>query len=321
MLVALAVAGCANTGAQTTQASIAATLSRPKIVLVYDFTFSPDVVVADREFSARLERQIGDLSISKDLVAKRVNDEIVVTIATILRDEAGLNAQPGSEENSAIKSGALVIAGQLHAVGQGSRPVNFGTGGGVVADITVSQVSEGVEKRLLAFTAQAQNGRQHRAAITGPTAAARNAAIVAALGAKSALAVKLSPNLEAQARELARAIADKIIAYALQQGWVNKADLPEPPTDTQPTKKRLEKLPAAAAKQEGSPLPPDTIPCQAFTKNNRGNWYVKGPVTVDIGSEKGKTLQNLEIPPKFFTIGGVDLYQVIQKKCDRNQRP
>jgi hypothetical protein len=281
MLVALAVAGCANTGAQRTQASIADTLSRPKTVLVYDFAFSPDVVVTDREFSARLERQIGDLSISKDLAAKRVNDEIVVTIATILRDEAGLNAQPGSEESSAIKSGALVIAGQLHAVGQGNRPqrrpVNFGTGGGVVADITVSQVSEGVEKRLLAFTAQAQNGRQHRAAITGPAAAARNAAIVAALGAKSALAVKLSPNLEAQARELARAIADKIIAYALQQGWVNKADLPEPPTDAQPTKKRLEKLPAAAAKQEGSPLPPDTIPCQAFTKNDRGNWYVKGP--------------------------------------------
>jgi hypothetical protein len=32
-------------------------------------------------------------------------------------------------------------------------------------------------------------------------------------------------------------------------------------------------------------------------------------------------LQNLEIPPKFFTIGGVDLYEAIQKKCGSNQRP
>ena len=92
MLVALAVAGRANTGTQTIQASVADTLSRPKAVLVYDFAFSPDVVVADREYSARLDRQIGNLSIVKDLAAKRVNDEIVVTIAIILRDEAGLNA-------------------------------------------------------------------------------------------------------------------------------------------------------------------------------------------------------------------------------------
>jgi hypothetical protein len=65
----------------------------------------------------------------------------------------------------------------------------------------------------------------------------------------------------------------------------------------------------------GSKLSPNTIPCNAFTKNERGNWYVKGPVTFDLGSAKNKTLKNLEIPPKFFTIGGVGLYEAIQKKC------
>jgi hypothetical protein len=71
----------------------------------------------------------------------------------------------------------------------------------------------------------------------------------------------------------------------------------------------------------GSTLPSNTIPCKAFTKNERGNWYVKGPVTFDIGSAKNKTLQNLEIPPKFFAIGGVGLYETIEKKCGSNQRP
>jgi hypothetical protein len=71
----------------------------------------------------------------------------------------------------------------------------------------------------------------------------------------------------------------------------------------------------------GSTLPSNTIPCKEFTKNERGNWYVKGPVTFDIGSVQNKTLQNLEIPPKFFAIGGVGLYETIEKECGGNQRP
>ena len=64
----------------------------------------------------------------------------------------------------------------------------------------------------------------------------------------------------------------------------------------------------------------ETIPCNAFVKNERGNWYVRGPVTVHIGSADNKTLQNLEITPKFYTIGGVDLYEAVQKKCGEGQR-
>jgi hypothetical protein len=48
---------------------------------------------------------------------------------------------------------------------------------------------------------------------------------------------------------------------------------------------------------------------------------VKGPVTIDLGNAENKTLKNLEITPKFFTIGGVDLYEAVQKKCGSNQRP
>ena len=321
-LIVLAAAGCANTSVQGTQTSGAGAPPRPKTVLVYDFVFSSDVAVVDPEFTTRLERQIGNLSVSKQLIAKRVNDEIVATLVTILRYEAGLNAQPGSEEEPTLKDGALVITGQLHAVDQGNRPqhnpVGFGTGGGVAADMTVLQVSEGAKKQLLTFMAQAQYRSQSGAAIPGSAAAAHNAAITAALAAKSAPDVNLSPNVEAQARGLARAVADKIVAYTVQQGWVNKADLPEVPADAKLVKKKPEKLPVALAKQSGSPSPPDTIPCNAFTKNYRGNWYVAGPVTFDLGNAKNKTLQNLEIPPKFFTIGGVDLYQAIQKKCGSN---
>lgn len=318
-LIALAVAGCANTGGQTPQTSAGGALARPKTVLVYDFVVSPEVAMVDREFTARLERDIGILAVSNQLVAKRVNAEIVATIITILRDEAGLKAQSGIEDHPALKDTALVVTGQLQAVDRGTRaqrtPVNFG--GGVVADITVSRVSEGAKTQLLTFTTQAQKG----AAFTGPAAAAHNAAIKAVLAGENVPTQNLSPDVEAQARGLGRAVADKISAYAMQQGWVNKADLPERPVDTKPAKNKPQKQPVAAAKQGESAAPSNPIPCSAFTKNERGNWYVKGPVTIDLGNAENKTLQNLEISPKFYTIGGVDLYEAVQKKCGSNQRP
>jgi len=318
-LIALAVAGCANTGGQTPQTSAGGALSRPKTVLIYDFVFSPDVAVVDREFTARLEREIGNLSVSNQLLAKRVNAEIVATIITILRDEAGLNARTGIEDDPAFKDTALIVTGQVQAADHGTRSqrtsVNFD--GDVVADIIISGVSEGTKSQLFTFTTRAQKG----AAFTGPAATTLSAAIKKVLAGESVPTQNLSPDIEKNARRLGRAVADKIIAYAMQQGWINKADLPERLVDPKPTKDGPQKLPIVAAKPGGSTTSENTIPCNAFTKNERGNWYVKGPVTIDLGNAENKTLQNLEITPKFFTIGGVDLYEAVQKKCGSNQRP
>jgi hypothetical protein len=318
-LIALAVAGCAITGDQQPQTSADGALSRPKTVLVYDFVFSPDIVVVDREFTARMGFNIGDISGGDQLVIKRVNAEIVATVITILHEETGLNARPGIDDDPALKDTALIVIGQLQPADHSTRtkPASVNFTGGVAADITVSRGSEGTKTELLTFTTQAQKG----AAYTGPAATAHNAAIKAVIASKNMPTQNLSPDVEAQARGLGRAIAEKINAYAIQQGWVNKADLPERPADTKPAKNRTQKLPVAAAKQGGSTSPSNTISCDAFTKNERGNWYVKGPVTIDLGSVENKTLQNLEITPKFFTIGGVDLYEAVQKKCGGNQRP
>ncbi len=319
LLIGLAVAGCASTGDQTPQTSTGTTPSRPKTVLIYDFEFSPDVAVVDREFTARITREIGDLAIGNQLAAKRVNAEIIATIITILRDEAGFKARTGIEDDPAFKDTALVVTGRLQAIDHGTRaqraPVNFG--GGVVADVTLSLVSAGTKTQLLTFTTQVQKG----AAFTGPAAAAHNAAIKAVLAGESVPSQNLSPDVEAQARGLGRAVASKISAYAIQQGWVNKADLPERLVDIKPAKNKPLKQPVIAARQGGSTRTPNTIPCNAFTKNERGNWYVRGPVTIDIGTAENKTLQNIEITPKFFTIGGVDLYEAVQKKCGSSQRP
>jgi hypothetical protein len=318
-LIALAVAGCASTGNQAPQIFAAGDRSRPKTVLIYDFVFSPDVAVADREFTTRLAREIGDISVSNQIVAKRVNAEIVATIITILRDEAGLNARSGNEDDAAYKDTTLIVSGQLRAADRGPRsnrmPANFV--GGVIADIDVSRFADGTKTQLFTFAAAAQKG----VAFTGPAAAVHNTAIKTLLATQSVPTESLSPDVESQARRLGRAIADRINAYALQQGWINKADLPERRLETKPARDEPNELPDATMKQSGLASTSDEIPCNAFVKNERGHWYVKGPVTIKIGSAENKTLQDLEIVPKFYTIGGVDLYETVQKKCGNNQRP
>ena len=168
--------------------------ARPKTVLIYDFVFPPDIAVADREFSTRLAREIGDLPVSNAVVAQEVNAEIVATIITILHDEAGLNARPGIEDDPAFKDTALVVAGQLRAADHGTRsqriPASFV--GGVVADIDVSRFSDGAKTQLFTFTAEAQKG----AAFTGPAAAAHNTAIKALLAAQSVPTQNLSPDVK-----------------------------------------------------------------------------------------------------------------------------
>ena len=333
---ALFMAGCAGTGTgtgtgeQALQSLAGDEPSQAMTVLVNDFEFSPDVEVADREFSARLSAKLGGVmgpDAIKTITVKRVADEVVAAVVAILHEETSLNVKVGGDEDIPPKGTTLVITGRLRAAEQGSHneqnPTRFGAG--TAADVALLQVIGGARKQLLTFTAQGGHG-----SAGGVNKRTLDAQIAAVLGRKSAPDVRLSPDVEAQARDIGRAIADKIVAYTMQQGWARRVYAPPPMATEKPAerppvergaaeRKRDERrprtTPAVAARPEASPPPPKPFPCQAFHKNERGNWYVAGPVTVDIGTEKNKTLRNLEIPRKFFTIGGTDLYDVVQKQC------
>jgi hypothetical protein len=219
-LAALALAGCASTGAGNF-AGFGGTSSRPRTIIVSDFVFSSDVVALDRGFTARLTRKIGTFPPHerRQRTAERVNDEIVATIVVALR-EAGLDAQPGSEEGLSLSDDALVVTGRLRAVDESNqaqrKEAGFGTGrSGVVADMTASRVSGGGKRQVLSFTAAAQGGKR---AASGK---AENAAI-AAVTVQGGASEKLSADVEAQARAIGHAAAEKIVAYAKEQGWLTK---------------------------------------------------------------------------------------------------
>jgi hypothetical protein len=109
-VAALALGGCASTGGAN--GMFGASPSKPKTVLVMEFVASPEVEAIDRGFSARMDRKGINYPIleRKRRTLGRVNDEIVATIVATLR-EAGLDAQPGSEEGFTLNDEAAMVNG------------------------------------------------------------------------------------------------------------------------------------------------------------------------------------------------------------------
>ena len=223
-VAALALGGCANTGGAN--GMFGASPSKPKAMLVTEFVAAAEVEAIDRGFSARMDRKGINFPIleRKRRTLGRVNDEIVATIVGTLR-EAGLDAQPGSEEGLTLNDEVVVVNGRLRAGEEGgpakNKQIGFGAGrGGVVAGMTLSSFSGGGKKPLLTFDVDAKDAGKPP---VGKQAATHNAAIAAVLKEEKVAPERLSPDVEAQARRLGRAAGVKIVAYAKEQGWLEKS--------------------------------------------------------------------------------------------------
>jgi len=235
---ALLLAGCANSSFGGLGGSDK--VARPKTVIVTDFAFDNSVTAIDRNYTARLERKIGGFPTfeRKPRTIERINEEIVASAVATLRG-AGLDAQPGGEDSVALSDGAVTVGGTLRGTepapsDKKPKPINdligFGTGRpNVVADV---KVLSGGKRQLTAFTVEAPGGRSPAA--NAKLAASQNAAIATALAEQKAAPERLSPDVEAHARRLGRAVGDKVLAYAREQGWLEAtvaaaADEPQKP--------------------------------------------------------------------------------------------
>jgi hypothetical protein len=223
---ALLLSGC--TVYNGLQSGAAATEPKPKIVLVSDFTFASDVVAVDRGYTARLERKIGTYPAHerRQRTTERVNDEIVATIVAGLR-EAGLEAQPGSEDAVTLDQSAFVVSGNLRpaepVTAKNKNSFGFGAGRGhVVATVSASMFSAGSKRQVLTFDAESTAAKREPA-VPPKVAAGRNAEIAAILASMGSPNERLSPDVEVQARRLGRAIADRVLAYARDKGWLAPA--------------------------------------------------------------------------------------------------
>ncbi len=222
-LAGLLLSGCTvYSGLQT---GAAGTEPKPRVVLVSDFTFTSDVVAIDRGYTARLERKVGTYPTHerRQRTTERVNDEIVATIVASLR-ESGLEAQPGAEDAVTLDQSALVVSGSLRAgepvTAKNKNSFGFGAGRGhVVAAVNASLFSSGSKRQLLTFDVEPAAARREPA-VPPKVAAARNAEIAGIVASTGSPNERLSPDLEVAARRLGRAIADRVLVYAKDQGWL-----------------------------------------------------------------------------------------------------
>jgi len=229
-LVALAVAGCTGTGAL--QSGISGLQSKPNIVLVSDFTVASEIVVIDRGYTARLERKVGAYPTHerRQRTVDRVNDEIVATIIVTLR-EGGLDARNGSEDTLTLDQNAFVVTGNLRpsepVTEKNKNSIGFGSGRGhVVAAVSASLYSAGGKHDLLTFNVESAGSRRE-APVSAKVAAARNAAIASVVAANGGPTERLSPDVEAPARRLGRAIGERLLGYAKEQGWLGQPAVAE----------------------------------------------------------------------------------------------
>ena len=72
---------------------------------------------------------------------------------------------------------------------------------------------------------------------------------------------------------------------------------------------------APTAFAQDDPLPPNTVPCEAFKKNPNGDWIVQADVSFNAAdlseAMKGDTI----ITPENYNYGGLNMYQLLERKC------
>jgi hypothetical protein len=108
----------------------------------------------------------------------------------------------------------------------------FGSGRGhVAATVSAFLFSSGSRRQVLTFDVEPVAARREPA-VPPKVAAARNAEIAGVVASTGSPNERLSPDVEVPARRLGRAIADRVLVYAKEQGW--RAPPPAEPAPAAP---------------------------------------------------------------------------------------
>ncbi len=215
MLVAAGLlAGCAGSNVGQIFSS---GLVRPETIYVDDFNFASEPSAVDPDFVARLKRKMNGLTddAANSEAGARVTAVIGEAVIANLRG-AGLPVAAGGSAMVKLGQTIALVSGRVQVNADPKRkPGPFGTSE-TAADVTLTWVSLPEQKPVLNFVAVAAPERS--AAPTASGRAGGNGFFVADKG--GAVDVKLSANVEAHARSLAREVAKRIIGFAVEQGWI-----------------------------------------------------------------------------------------------------
>jgi len=201
-----------------------ASLSRPDVIVVHDFSISPDQVELDHTIGLRLQEMLGSSSDSKERmrVAQQISGVVTKNLLADLRQK-GYPAVPAMEAPPGGRS--LAIQGQFFSIDQGSQRrrmiIGFGMGASEVrALVQVFEMSPGESRLIDDFYATVESSRRPgMGPMAGGGAAVGSAATSAVLGGTLGLVGANGQSVEADARHLADTITDELVKFFDRQGW------------------------------------------------------------------------------------------------------
>lgn len=240
LLATLPVAGC-STQVQSTGTYVApmqgaaASLPRPRRVLVANFTTDWNRVRLDQGIGARVQRQMNgaDPSVMQYRTSLEVQQAISDALVEDLR-KMGLSAE--RETVGTVPDGTdLMIQGQIVRIDEGNRTrrlaVGFGAGrSDVRAEVQVYYLRPNAPPQLLqTYDADANSGRKPGFALGGAMAAGEGsmapAVITALTGARSETK---KVGVAGEGERLANRVAYNLGNFFVQQGWLPRSAVPTP---------------------------------------------------------------------------------------------
>ena len=233
-LLLLATA-CATsvTASAPSQSPEAASVTRPRRVLVADFQVDPGALRQDQAIGLRLQRAAngGNAEGAHEAIAAEVQSAISDTVVEAL-SKAGLPAEhavPGA----VYLPGDVVVSGRVLRIDEGNRTRRLGVGFGIGKSIVEARaelyavVSEGPPVLLQTYDGKSDSGRTPGMGVGASMAVAQSNA---ALGALSALVnvsgeVRRTP-VGKEAASLGHRLATDIGGFAAERGWISASSVP-----------------------------------------------------------------------------------------------
>lgn len=228
---ATTLAGCNHAQVDEARLDHGGPLARPDRVIVLDVGVGPGSVRLDEGVKARLTRIAlpeppnREQAAAAEAAARALTDALVQTLRGYgLRVERSARAPARGPEPVGLVEAQILFLDQGNETRR--RVIGFGAGASRVA-VTAQlfhQQGEAPPRELEAFEADADSGRRPGAAIgAGAALAARAGAIAAAASAGAGALGELRSGTEEEAREVGRAIAQRVGAYFVSRRWLAPA--------------------------------------------------------------------------------------------------
>jgi Domain of unknown function (DUF4410) len=235
-IVAVALAGCAQTTVQPEQETSMANLPAPSIVLVHKFSVNMNEVTDTQGLYGRALDAVDQETTSQATaqlaqeVSSSLADELVKQINGL-----GLPAQRATGETY-VPANALVITGYFVDIDAGNkvRQLVIGLGAGkakIDTQVQVLSPSGSGYRTLLEFKTHADSGEMPGAAVTMGAGAAAQGAVTAGMAAANVAVTGVKAYRTAMGAMASRS-ADKTAAYLSQffanQGWISADKVKQP---------------------------------------------------------------------------------------------